>query len=287
MARILLFTALAACSAPVDHDGPWGEVSERMAETFEIELEEARAEQGLTGLAMAVAFHDDHTLWTSATGSAVNDPQADWLPAHTSRMGSVTKTFTAAIVHQLIEEGIVTLDDPVEKWVTGGYTGVTVEQLLGMSSGIVSYNYVGNFDTQRAWTPEELVQWAWDHESTLRFEPGTRWEYSNTNYVLLGLIIEAATGESYESELQRRLLDPLALDSMWLSGTGEKLHPDLVHCYGEAGEDLTGVDPSFGWAAGSLVSNPADLARWNDALYFGDVLSEQGLERMVSPRGLT
>jgi D-alanyl-D-alanine carboxypeptidase len=257
-----------------------------MASTLQRELEEARAEQNLTGLAMAVAFHDDRTLWSSAVGSAVLEPQEDWTPSHTSRMGSVTKTFTATVIHQLVSEGALSLDDPIEQFVPGSYIGVSIRDLLGMSSGIVSYNYVGSFDESRSWTPEQLVQWAFDNEPTLRFEPGTDWEYSNTNYVLLGLVIEAVTGRGYEEELRLRLFEPLSLDSMWLATSAEPTAPNLVHSY-EGGVDLTSVDPSFGWAAGSLVSTPRDLARWNDALFFGDVLQPDALTALITSRGLT
>ena len=287
---IVLAALVGGCSpgADIDRSGPWGEVDPNLADMLQGELEDARAEQDLPGLAMAIAFHEDHTLWVSATGSMNLDPQTDWLPTHSSRMGSVTKTFTAAIIFQLVEEGVLTLDDPLEQWVSGWWTGVTIEDLLGHSSGIVSYNYVGSFDTSVPWIPDELVQWAWDSDPTLRFEPGTDWEYSNTNYVLLGLIIEAATGETYADQLQIRLFDPLELDSMWLSGTGEELPDDLVHCYSEPPlEDTSDVDPSFGWAAGSLVSQPGDLARWNDALFFGEVISESSRTLMLTPRGLT
>ena len=280
--------ALVGCKEPVDHYGPWRAVSDRREADLTEALERARAGQELPGLAMAVAFHDDHTLWTGATGSANLDPSLAWEPRHTSRIGSVTKTFTAAIVHQLIAEGRVQLDDPLERWVPGGFTGVTVRQLLGHSSGIVSYNYVGGFDTSRAYTPQELVDWAYVHEPTLRFTPGTRFEYSNTNYVLLGLVIEAATEDTYAHQLQTRLFDPLQLGSMRLSGSGEPVDPALVHCYSAAPMvDTSDVDPSFGWAAGSIVSDAGDLARWNDALYLGDVLDEAGLDAMITPAGLT
>jgi len=284
----LWFLAALVCGCPaVDHDGPWGDVDEGRDATLNAELEQARQEQDLPGLGMAVAFHDDHTLWSSGTGWADVQAEIPWDSGHTSRMGSVTKTFTAAIVHQLIDEEALALEDLVADITGAPWAGVSVQHLLSQSSGIVSYNYVGNFDTLRAWTPSELVQWAYDQEPELRFEPGTRWEYSNTNYVLLGQIIEAVTGSTYDDEVQTRLLDPLGLDSIWLSGSGETLNDELVRCYNEEGVDTSDVDPSLGWAAGSLVGTPADIAKWNDALYFGRVLSDAALERMVTPLGLT
>lgn len=286
--RALPSLLLIGCTASPDLDGPWLDVDEQHAQQLQAALEAARSEQGLPGLAMAVAYHDDHTLWVSASGSALLEPQTDWRPSHRSRIGSVTKTFTASRVHQLVEEGVIGLDDPIEQWVPGWYSGVTVEHLLGHSSGIASYNYIGSFDIQQAYTPQELVQWAWDREPALRFEPGTRWEYSNTNYVLLGLVIEAATGSSYEDNLEEVFFGPLGLSSMELAVTGDGIPEDLVHCYSAAPHtDSSALDPSFGWAAGSIVSTPEDLAIFTDALYFGDLLGPDALSRMVTPQGLT
>jgi D-alanyl-D-alanine carboxypeptidase len=131
------------------------------------------------------------------------------------------------------------------------------------------------------------VQWAVDHEPALRFEPGSAWEYSNTNFVLLGLVIEAVTGHTYEAELQTRLLEPLALSSTYLAVSGDA-NPAIVDSYSEQGVNLTGsADPSFGWSAGALVSTPEDLARWGVALYGGGVLSADSLEQMLTPVSLS
>jgi D-alanyl-D-alanine carboxypeptidase len=210
-----------------------------------------------------------------------------WLPANESRIGSVTKTFTTAIIMQLSEEGILSLGDPIQKWVPRWYAGPTLRHLLGHTSGIVSYNYVGNFDMSRRWTPEELVQWAYDHEPNLGFAPGTGWAYSNTNFVLLGLVIEEATGQSYADVLRARLFEPLDLD-MRLALSGDE-SARLVRCYsGSPAADCSDAgDPSYGWAAGAIVSTPTELGRWIVALYGGELLSSAALEAMTTPSGLT
>jgi D-alanyl-D-alanine carboxypeptidase len=179
------------------------------------------------------------------------------------------------------------LSDPIQKWVPRWYAGPTLRHLLGHTSGIVSYNYVGNFDMSRRWTPEELVQWAYDHEPNLRFTPGTAWEYSNTNFILLGMVIEAATKQSYGDALRTRLFEPLDLD-MRLALSGDD-SPRLVRCYqGSPLVDYTDAhDPSYGWAAGAIVSTPTDLARWIVALYGGELLSSASLESMTTPNGAT
>ncbi len=105
--------------------------------------------------------------------------------------------------------------------------------------------------------------------------------------MLLGKIIEAATGDRYADQVAARLTGPLGLDSVYLAGVGAPDADSLVRSYDASGADLHAVDPSFGWAAGSLVSSPGDLARWNDALYHGDVLSPQARDRLITPLGLT
>lgn len=291
---IVLALGLAACSgehpdaATAPAEATWREVPAARAAIFQRELEEARAEQNLPGLAMAIAFRDSRELWVSATGLSNLDAQTAWVPSDESRIGSVTKTFTAARVFQLVEEGVLSLDDPLEKWVPRWYHGVTLRQLLGHTSGIVSYNYVGSFDSARPWTPDELVQWAFDHEPTLRFTPGTRWEYSNTNYVLLGLVIEAATGHAYGDELRSRIFGPLGLDDTRLASSGDD-DPRLVRSYTGTPpvDNSASADPSFGWAAGAVVSTPRDLATWTVALFGGELLSAESLGSMTTPSSVT
>jgi D-alanyl-D-alanine carboxypeptidase len=308
LARALLLLAVAACSeASGESSGPgeagdlpaacgddagcttgsWGPVEPALGDQLQAALEAARAEQDLPGLAMAVAYRGSRQLWASATGFANLSTQTPWRPGDQSRIGSVTKTFTAAIIMQLSEEGALSLDDAIEKWVPGWYEGPTLRQLLGHTSGIVSYNYVASFDMARAWTPEELVKWAYDNEPSLRFAPGTQWEYSNTNYVLLGMVIEKVTGQSYEDSLRTRLFEPLGLD-MRLAQSGDD-DPRLVRAYSGTPplDHSDAADPSFGWAAGAIVSTPTDLVRFVEALYGGELLSSESLELMTTPSGVT
>jgi D-alanyl-D-alanine carboxypeptidase len=291
----LLLASLAGCSEgastkPNDLGDPggndWGVVDPPLAAQFEAALGTARAEQDLPGLGMAIAYRDSRKLWFSSAGYANLTTQAPWLPSNESRIGSVTKTFTAAIIMQLSEEGLLSLDDAIESWVPGWYEGPTLRHLLGNTSGIASYNYVGGFDLSRAWTPVELVQWAYDNEPNLRFVPGTQWEYSNTNFVLLGMVIEKATGRAYGDALRTRLLEPVKLD-MRLALAGDDSQ-ELVRCYtGSPPVDSSDAeDPSYGWSAGGIVSTPTDLVRWIVALYGGELLSNPSLEAMTTPNGL-
>lgn len=311
---LLLVALLTACSGSADkgedtpHTGlsddtgatsnlpeDWEALPSATAEAMQAKLDQAVSDLGLTGVAMGFADGETHQLWVGTSGWAdTASPGVAWTPERSFHIGSVTKTFTAAVVFQLQSEGVLSLDDPLDDWVPGYYDGegITLRHLLAHTSGIVSYNYVGSFNDDREWEPEELVAWAVSQEPELRFEPGTAWEYSNTNFVLLGLTIEAATGGSYEEAVQSRLLDPLDLDDSYLAQAGNT-DDNLVSCYDADGTDLTGsMDPSMGWAAGAMVSTPADLVRWGDALYSGTaVLDAEALEEMttqlVLPDGTT
>jgi len=259
--------------------GPTSVHSELQAATTQ-----AVAELNIPGAAMGVAFSDG-TVWTAAAGDANRADGEAWTAEQVFRIGSVSKTFTAALILLLVEDGTLTLDDPIEDWVPGYYDGlgVTVRHLMANGSGIVSYNYVGSFDRTRSWTPQELVAWAVANEPGLRFAPGTEWEYSNTNWVLLGLIAEAAGGSTFETQVEQRLTGPLGLTQTRMTASGENV-PGLVSCYDEEGVDITAtVDPSYGWAAGGMVSTPAELAQWGLALYGGEVLSAASLTLMTTP----
>jgi D-alanyl-D-alanine carboxypeptidase len=257
---------------------PPGDVSAR----FTSQTELAIVNLGLPGVAIAAANVTDGWVW-SGTAGAVEPGGEPWTPGHQFRIGSVTKTFTAAAVLLLVDEGRLSLDDSLERWVPGYYDnqGVTVRHLITNSSGIVSYNYVGSFDSTRAWTPVQLVEWAVQHGPTVQFEPGSTWEYSNTNFVLLGLVIEAVTGGTYEDFVTRRFVEPLDLRDTYVAGAGDD-NANIVPSFDADGAPLW-ADPSMGWAAGSIVSTPGDLVRWGAALYGGQVLSHEMLDRMTQP----
>ncbi len=273
----------------VSVDAAWASFDPATQQALLDQLANGVVNNNLVGAAMGLASADG-TLWAGASGLANVETMQPWEPTRSFRIGSVTKTFTAALIFLLEADGALTLDDPLEQWVPGFYdgVGVTLRHLMSNTSGIVSYNYVGSFDSSAVWTPTALVQWAVDHEPALRFAPGSQWEYSNTNWVLLGLVIEAAGADTYEALVAQRLTLPLGLTHTYIAGADDD-NPAIVECY--AADRVTNMtqvaNPSFGWAAGAAVSTPADLARWAVALYGGAVLPESALTRMVTPTVLT
>jgi D-alanyl-D-alanine carboxypeptidase len=190
------------------------------------------------------------------------------------RVGSVTKTFTAAVVLQLVDEGALSLDDTLEDHLPGVVPRgeeITIRQLLLHRSGLANFtDYRPWLDrTSRSSTNRPLDSLRFAASHPLLFEPGSTWSYSNTNYVALGLIVEKVTGSSYAQELEERILEPLGLDETELAAT--RRVPGL---------DDEGENPNLPWAAGSIVSNAQDLARFYTALLSGGVVSDASLAEM-------
>lgn len=207
------------------------------------------------------------------------------------RIGSITKTFTATVVLQLVEEGKMSLDDKLDKYVQGFKYGdrITIRQLCNNTSGIYSYDDSPGFveetinNQERQWKPEELIELAKTGEPY--FEPGTSWRYCNTNFVLLGAIVEKVTGNSMASEIENRITKPLGLNNTFLpenSSLGGPHSEGYVVWAGRWGKpddgelvDVTSMNPSWAWTAGAMISNLEDLHKWAKALATGSLLSKK------------
>ncbi len=204
------------------------------------------------------------------------------------RIGSVTKSFVATVVLQLAQEGRLTLDDPVERWLPGQVpTGgaMTVRQLLNHTSGVPEYANrtsasLALRNRRRRWAPRELVAYATARPPT--FAPGTGWAYSNTGYILLGLTVEAVTGETLEREVERRILRPLSLRRTSF-GEGSRIAGRHARGYTRVRgrlTDVTMLHPSLAWAAGGMVSTSGEIARFYRALLGGRLLRAEQLAAM-------
>jgi D-alanyl-D-alanine carboxypeptidase len=214
---------------------------------------------------------DARVGWSGASGPARDGvtPLSGETPF---AIASVTKTFTAAMVLQLVDEGRVRLDAPVTDYLPELTlaAGVTVEQLLSHTSGIADLlapmRDLLNADTSRVWTPAEVLA----ELGPSNFTPGTDWGYSNTNFVIAGMLVERVTGQPIADELERRITGPLEL-----GGTG---FPPAI-----ARQNLLGISWSSAfWTAAALESDASDLVRWGDALYGVAILRPSSLERMLT-----
>ncbi|MFI5619652.1 serine hydrolase domain-containing protein [Streptomyces sp. NPDC051567] len=212
------------------------------------------------------------------------------------RVGSNTKTFTAVVVLQLVGEGKVALDTPIERYLPGLIKGegidgrnITVRQLLQHTSGLPNYtdHLTGLTDTEGRHTyyqPRTLLDIGLAHKA--EFEPGTRWKYSNTNTIVAGLMIEKVTGRPLAEEIDRRVIQRAGLRDTYFPAVGErgirKAHPEGYFATRPGGplEKITELDPSWGWAAGQIVSTPADLNRFFTALAGGKLVGAAQLAEM-------
>ena len=207
-------------------------------------------------------------------------------------VGSISKTFVAATLLQLQEEGKLTLDTPIADYfpIYPRWKAITIRQLLNMTSGIYNFTESQTFqklhneNPKNKIEPSQLIQIAYNHRDD--YKPGKKWKYSNTNYVLAGLIIEKITKKSLETVYQERFFSPLKLKKTYYSNA---LYPysivkNMAHAY-ENGHNRLVVNTQFNaglWgAAGGMIMNSQDLLNWVQALFTpGKILSEQSLAEM-------
>ncbi|MFD5824762.1 serine hydrolase domain-containing protein [Lentzea sp. NPDC060358] len=198
------------------------------------------------------------------------------------RVGSITKTFVSTVLLQLSGEGRVDLDAPVARYLPDLVDGrITVRQVLQHTSGLHNYtdDLPGNPDEfdrirYRTWTPRELL--ALSTSKPLDFEPGTKWSYSNTNYVVAGLLVEELTGKPYATSVEQRILKPLRLKDTEVPGTGLDIRGPHARAYWTVGgqpSEITRLNPSIAWAAGEMISTTQDLDTFVTALVSGKLLA--------------
>ena len=262
---------------------------------------QAGISQGLTGVALAV-HQDGEVLFDGVAGLANGEAQTPLAPTDRFRIYSITKTFTAVLVLQLVEEGVLSLDDTVADWLDDPAVAripnveqITLRQLLTHTSGVYDYfaedspfwqdAYLGeDADWSRVWSPEELLAYADGANHAPDFAPGEGVHYSNTGYILLGLIVEEATAQPFADRLHQQILDPLGLTDTFFAAT-EPVPGETVQGYHLFGGDLVNVSAthlSAQWTEGGMVSTTRDLMRFGDALFGGELLAPASLEEMLT-----
>lgn len=226
-------------------------------------------------------------LWAGSFGTANRTTGEPMRAADHFRIASVTKTFVATVVLQLVQEGKLRFSDRLYKWVPviPNSGQITIRELLNHTSGIRDYEdnpvlaYSIANQPLRVWTTPELVQLSLFLPPV--FQPGAGWKYSNTNYLLLGIIVEKVTGHSLGYEIRRRVLAPLAMRQTSFPLADPSLPPPLSHGYAPAGivgppdnpvTDYTRWSPSWDFGAGNMVSTAPDLLAWGPALAKGTLL---------------
>ncbi|WP_200979086.1 serine hydrolase [Echinicola sp. 20G] len=252
---------------------------------------------GVVGMTMSV-YQPQTGIWISASGKADLHNNIDMKPCNISRVGSTVKMFTAITVLMLAQEGKLDLDDPIADYLQADVIGridnadkATIRQLLQHSSGI--FNYIQNLKFQTAslndlikeWTPDELLSYAEGKKAY--FEPGTDVRYSNTGYILLGMLIEQFEGKPFYEVFEEKIFQPLNL-SMTQFAAKDPVPDGIVRGYIDLYSKLQVVESTYfsGWdyftADGGLISNPKDLNTFFQVLMGQKLLNAEYLDQMLT-----
>lgn len=258
---------------------------------------------------MVVWIDTPQYQFTGASGFANLMDEAPMSPEGAFRIGSITKMFTATVIIQLAEEGVLRLDDPLALWLPDvadqlSYGDqITLRHLLSHTSGV--FHYVENEayypdiftevqvdETTGAVTldcvlrdpNDTLVRYVYGKDAY--FEPGEGWYYSNTNYTLLGMVIETAMAMPLAEAYRTKIYEPLGMGSTFLDCYEDPLI-DVVHGYtgfGDTLTDLTELHESIGWSAGGMVSTAPDLIAFARGLFGGELFDDpESLVAMTTP----
>ncbi|MEV1024946.1 serine hydrolase domain-containing protein [Streptomyces sp. NPDC050264] len=264
---------------------------------------DAAVRAGVPGVAGQVK--DAYSLWPAAAGVGNLGTGAPRSAFDRYRVGSMTKTFVATVLLQLEAEGRIGLDSTVDTWLPGVVRGngndgrrISVRQLLNHTSGVPSYTADPEF-LERGFT-EEFLEHRYDTYTPAQlvgialrqkplFDPGTSWSYSNTNYILAGMIIEKVTGRSFEDEIKQRIIRPLGLYATSVPRTASSMPAPSSRAYSRLSltpqptgpaYDVTELNPSAAGSAGAVISDSGDLNHFYSALLGGTLLPAAQLKEM-------
>lgn len=260
-----------------------------LAAQLQLVLDDAIIENNIKGLSCAISLPDGE-IWKGVSG--ISHDIVGLTTEMVFGIASNTKNYVATIILQLYEENSLELNDSLHKWLPyfeNIDSTVTIRQLLNHTSGIYNFtNHPALTDSvfvpgARIWTPEEILE---TFVLSPSFLPGTNWEYSNTNYILLGMIIEEVTGNEVVSELHNRLTIPLGLSSTFLfpdeGYEGQRSHA-WIPSGGQTIDVTELVDTtafSAAWTAGAIISTAEDLVKWSKGLNEGNLLNDTTLALM-------
>ena len=265
------------------------------APSGDAELQALLDELVAAGASGALAVVDDgQRTWRVASGAARLQPRQPLTVDARFRVGSMTKSFVAVAALQLVAQGRLRLDDTVERWLPGlvpDGQDITLRMLLNHTSGLFDFTADEAFlaevlaDPTKRWSPYELIAVANRHPPT--FPPGAGWSYSNTGYIVAGLMIETASGRDLEWLIRHRIIKPLRLNHTTFP-TGPNIPGYHAHGYlppsltGAGYQEVTRISPSAVWAAGAMISNAADLRTFYEALLGGRLLPPAELGQMLT-----
>lgn len=277
--------------------------SDALARELQASLDKAVQETGIPGATALII--SPQGVWLGASGISDIATKTPMLLDDIFSIGSATKSFTAVTVLRLAEQGKLSLDDTLGKWlpdiaknISDGRS-ITIRQLLNGTAGIYNYTddqqFLADFiaNPQRHWHPEQLVAYAYGKPRFFKDQCSPTWCYPNTGMVLAGMVVEKATGSTFAPVLRNQILNPLGLNHTFFGGdeqvVGRQAHgyQDIFKADGSFGQDgipddLTTLNVSPFWANGAMFSNTQDLARFNEALFGGKLLSRKSLKEMLT-----
>jgi D-alanyl-D-alanine carboxypeptidase len=264
-------------------------------------LDSAHRAGRFAGAQLGVALPDGSTL-ALAVGMADTAKGESMTTKHLLLQGSVGKTYASALAMQLVHEGRFSLDDPVSKYLGNepwfsrlpNAKAITVRHLMNHTSGLVRYEFNEKFTADltaspdRVWKPQELVSYLLG--TAAPFEPGQGWDYSDTNYIVLGMIMEKVTGRTYYDLARERVLRPAGLTATVPSDA--RVIRGLANGYAGPNNPFGGTDamlvdgrmvinPQFEWTGGGMASTAEDLARWGKRLYEGGAFDPSMLPQLL------
>jgi D-alanyl-D-alanine carboxypeptidase len=300
MKTVLSLIVALQCAATVALQQPQRPAT-GLREQLQAKFDELHKAGNFPGSTAGFAFEDGTTL---ALAVGVSDRAAGTPMKPTDRLltGSVGKTYVSAVALQLVQEGRMALDDPLAKYFGGepwfkrlaNAERITIRHLMTHTSGLVRYEFNPKFTADltasrdKVWSPVDRLSYLFDAQPP--FAPGEGWEYSDTNYIVLGMIIEKVGGASYYQQLRTRILDPFRLaDTIPVES---RIVPGLVQGYAGPNNPFGGsdemikdgrfaVNPQFEWTGGGLAVTAVDLARWAKLLYEGKVIDASLMDDLL------
>ena len=292
--RVLAVPVVAAIALGAVGGTAWAAPSKGEAESLKSRAQ-GLVEAGYPAALAAVSDSKGESAGVAVGKGSLETGQAPPMDGEV-RIGSNTKTFVAVVVMQMVQEGKVGLDEPIETYLPGLIKGegidgskITVRQLLQHTSGLPEYTDTtpGRSDIFQVKDhyaqPRDLLDTALSKPAA--FEPGTQWAYTNTNYVVLGMLVERVSQRPVGEQIDERIVKKLGLSHTYFPAPGDRsikgTHPQGYHLSAEGKlEDITEMDPAWAWAAGAMVSTPSELNTFFQAVFDGRLLTQASIDEM-------
>ncbi|MRH90624.1 serine hydrolase [Nocardia sp. SYP-A9097] len=301
-------TALAAVLAVAGCSSVSTDSSPKLVTTTPMQVSPVRVDQvrgdidalvrsGIPGVIATLTEGGQTVTLTAGVADRATGATIPMAPAQQVRVGSISKTFTSAIIMQLVAENKIRLDDSIDTYLPGLLTGdgvdgrnITVRQLLQHRSGLPELTDDPEIDEYhaglagRTYTPAQEIAIALRRPA--KFAPGTKYVYTNTNYIVAGMLIEKVTGRTYSEELTGRITTPFHLADTYLPASGDRdirgPHPHGYTTIDGALTDVTRSEPSVAWTAGAIVSTGADLNHFYQSVVSGRIVPPAQLDQMLT-----